>query len=65
MPSHIFTRLGYWQESIDTNRASVVAAKDELRQARLEAGSYNALHAMDYIVYAALQLARDREARGV
>jgi tetratricopeptide (TPR) repeat protein len=65
MPSHIFTRLGYWQESIDTNRASVVAAKDELRQARLEAGSYNALHAMDYIVYAALQLAKDREARAV
>ncbi|HEU0215745.1 MAG TPA: hypothetical protein VFQ90_03735, partial [Stellaceae bacterium] len=44
MPSHIFTRLGYWQESIDTNRASVEAAKDELRQAKLEAGSYNALH---------------------
>jgi hypothetical protein len=65
MPSHIFTRLGYWQESIDTNRASVVAAKDELRQAKLEAGSYNALHAMDYIVYAALQLVKDREARGV
>ncbi|HSE91914.1 MAG TPA: hypothetical protein VLF19_01310 [Methylomirabilota bacterium] len=65
MPSHIFTRLGYWQESIDTNRASVEAAKDELRQARLEAGSYNALHAMDYITYAALQLVKDREARAV
>jgi tetratricopeptide (TPR) repeat protein len=65
MPSHIFTRLGYWQESIETNRASVTAAKDELRQARLEAGSYNALHAMDYITYAALQLAKDREARAV
>jgi tetratricopeptide (TPR) repeat protein len=65
MPSHIFTRLGYWQESIDTNRASVEAAKDELRQARLEAGSYNALHAMDYIVYAALQLVKDREAKAV
>jgi len=65
MPSHIFTRLGYWQESIDTNRASVEAAKEELRQARLEAGSYNALHAMDYIEYAALQLVKDREARAV
>src|SRR5262249_40918106 len=65
MRSHIFTRLGYWQESIDTNRTSAAAAKDELRQARLDAGSYNALHAMDYIVYAALQLAKDREARGV
>ncbi|HVQ75476.1 MAG TPA: hypothetical protein VMT79_08050 [Candidatus Binatia bacterium] len=65
MPSHIFTRLGYWQESIDTNRASVEAAKDELRQAKLEAGSYNALHAMDYIVYAALQLGKDKEAQAV
>ena len=65
MPSHIFTRLGYWQESIDTNRRSAAAAKDELRQAKLEAGSYNALHAMDYIVYAALQLGKDREARAV
>jgi tetratricopeptide (TPR) repeat protein len=65
MPSHIFTRLGYWQESIDTNRASVEAAKDELRQAKLEAGSYNALHAMDYITYAALQLGKDKEARAV
>ncbi len=65
MPAHIFTRVGYWQESIDTNRASADAAKYELRQANLEAGSYNALHAMDYIVYAALQLAKDKEAQAV
>jgi hypothetical protein len=65
MPSHIFTRLGYWQESIETNRASAEAAKAELRQANLEAGSYNALHAMDYIVYAAMQLARDGDARSL
>ena len=65
MPSHIFTRLGYWQESIDANRASVEAAKDELRRAQLEAGSYNALHAMDYIEYGALQLVKDKEAKAV
>ena len=65
MPSHIFTRLGYWQESIDTNRMSVESAKEELRQAKLEAGSYNALHAMDYIEYATLQLAKDKEAKAV
>lgn len=65
MPSHIFTRLGYWQESIDTNRASAESARAELREARLEAGSYNALHAWDYMVYAALQLNKDREARGL
>jgi len=65
MPSHIFTRLGYWQDSIDSNRASAAAAKAELKMANLDAGSYNALHAMDYITYAALQLAKDKEARGV
>jgi hypothetical protein len=65
MPSHIFTRVGLWQDSIDTNRRSVEAAKHELRMAKLEAGSYNALHAMDYIVYAALQLAKDQEAKAV
>jgi hypothetical protein len=65
MPSHIFTRLGYWQESIDTNRASAAAARDELKQANLEAGSYNALHAMDYIAYASLQLARDKDVRAM
>jgi tetratricopeptide (TPR) repeat protein len=65
VPSHIFTKLGYWQESMDTNRASVAVAKDELRQAKLEAGSYHALHAMDYIVYAALQLAKDKEAKAI
>jgi hypothetical protein len=65
MPSHIFTRLGHWEDSIKTNRASAQAAKDELRQAQLDAGSYNALHAMDYIVYAAMQLARDRDARAI
>jgi len=65
MPSHIFTRLGYWQESIDTNRRSAEAAKAELRMANLEAGSYNALHAMDYIAYVALQLARDTEAKAL
>jgi tetratricopeptide (TPR) repeat protein len=65
MPSHIFTRVGDWQSSIDSNRASAEAAKDELKLANLEAGSYNALHAMDYIVYAAMQLAREQEARAV
>jgi tetratricopeptide (TPR) repeat protein len=65
MPSHIFTRLGLWQESMDTNRASAESARAELSQARLEAGSYNALHAWDYMVYAALQLNKDREARAL
>jgi len=40
-------------------------AKAELKMTNLEAGSYNALHAMDYITYAALQLGKDQEARAV
>ena len=56
MPSHIFTRVGYWKESIATNAASARAAK---------AGNepHDQLHAMDYMVYAYLQLAQDTEAR--
>jgi hypothetical protein len=58
MPSHTFTRVGYWQESIATNIASADAA------ARL--GTYGeTLHAMDYQEYAYLQLAQDAAARRV
>ena len=55
MPSHIFTRVGSWRESIDTNARSVAAAK-----AQMDFGE--ALHAMDYMVYADLQLGRDGDA---
>ena len=58
MPSHIFTRLGYWQELINSNIASQRAAK--------EAGEFPAqLHAMDYLVYAHLQLGQDTKAKAV
>jgi hypothetical protein len=56
MPSHTFTRLGYWQESIDTNVAAAASAKRE-RETSEE------LHAMDYLAYAYLQTAQDAEAR--
>jgi tetratricopeptide (TPR) repeat protein len=58
MPSHIFTRVGYWQESIAANTASVQAAK-----ASKELGDQ--MHGEDYLVYADLQLCRDKEARSV
>jgi tetratricopeptide (TPR) repeat protein len=58
MPSHIFTRVGYWKESIAANTASVQAAK-----AAKELGDQ--LHGQDYLVYAYLQLCQDKEARGV
>jgi Tfp pilus assembly protein PilF len=58
MPSHIFTRVGYWKESIAANSASARAAKEGKEW-------HDQLHAMDYLVYAHLQLAQDKEARGV
>lgn len=58
MPSHIFTRVGYWKESIASNAASANAAKAARE-------SHEQLHAMDYQVYAYLQVAQDKEARDV
>src|SRR5215213_4275032 len=58
MPSHIYTRVGYWKESIDSNIASWKAAKAEK-----SVGNY--LHAQDYMVYAHLQLGQDKEALAV
>ena len=58
MPAHTFTRVGYWQESIDTNIASALAATRD--------GTFGeALHAMDYQVYAYLQTGQDGAARRV
>jgi len=55
MPSHTFTRVGLWNESIETNRRSAEAALKENATAE-------ALHAMDYQTYAYLQIAKDAEA---
>lgn len=63
MPAHIFSRLGMWEESIETNRASAQAARKELNDTSMTIGSYNALHAMDYMMYAHLQLGQDAAAR--
>ena len=56
MPSHIFTRLGLWQESIDSNRASEASAEKNNAPG-------NELHARDYMIYAYLQGGRDSEAK--
>ncbi len=53
MPSHTFTRVGYWQESVETNLASQAAAKRE-------GSTAEELHAMDYQVYAYLQMGQDK-----
>lgn len=56
MPSHVFTRVGAWRESIEANRAS---AQADARQ------TWNAMHAYDYMAYAHLQLGEIDAARDV
>ncbi len=58
MPSHIFTRLGLWQDSIASNLAASKAAREQ-------GDTGEELHAMDYLVYAYLQLGRYDDARQV
>jgi len=56
MPSHIFTRVGAWQDSVALNRRSADVAKKD-------GSPVEAYHAADYMVYAQLQLGRDQAAR--
>jgi tetratricopeptide (TPR) repeat protein len=65
MPSHIFTRLGLWDDSIASNNASADSAKARADRMHPGAGSFDQLHAMDYLVYAYLQEARDDSAKRV
>ncbi len=58
MPSHTFTRLGYWKESVATNIRSATEAEKT-------GGIGEALHAMDYQTYAYLQMAQDADAKKV
>jgi hypothetical protein len=58
MPSHTFTRTGYWQESIDSNVAAAAAARREGQTAE-------ELHASDYEIYAYLQTGQDQAARRI
>ena len=58
MPSHTFTRLGYWQDSIETNMLSAAAAR------KVDAIGEE-LHASDYLAYAYLQSGQDGAARRV
>jgi len=65
MPSHIFSRVGLWPDMVTSNRASYNAARAELDAATLTLGNYNALHAMDYMLFAHLQQAQDRAAQAI
>ncbi|MGH8646649.1 MAG: hypothetical protein ACREX4_20200, partial [Gammaproteobacteria bacterium] len=65
MPSHIFSRVGLWPEMVESNRASYLAAKSELKETTFGIGTYDALHAMDYMVFAHLQQAQDKAAKAL
>jgi tetratricopeptide (TPR) repeat protein len=58
MPSHIFTRLGLWDDSVASNLAAAAAA-------RQQGDPGEEFHALDYLVYAYLQLGRNDEAEKI
>lgn len=63
MPSHIFNRLGYWKESIETNRASARVAAEWMKTD--QDGRFDELHALNNMEYAYLQLGQDRHAQKI
>ena len=65
MPSHIFTRMGLWQEAIRSNLDAKAAAKAYAIRNRMLGAWDEQLHAMDYLAYAYLQGAQDKQAWGV
>jgi tetratricopeptide (TPR) repeat protein len=66
MPSHIFTRLGMWQQSIDSNRAAHAAAVAYVRKTLgPESFDSETVHTMDYLEYAYLQIAQDLAAKEI
>jgi len=65
MPSHIFTRLGLWQDSITSNLASAEAGRRLVAKRHPGAASMDTLHALDYLEYAYLQIGDEAAARKV
>jgi tetratricopeptide (TPR) repeat protein len=62
MPSHIFTRLGMWEDSIKSNLAAESAARAFAKSSGMAGAWDQQLHAMDYLTYAFLQTGRDSDA---
>ncbi len=62
MPSHIFVRLGLWDDSIKSNLASEAASRTHAKMLGLADSSSERLHAMDYLAYAYLQTGQDSKA---
>jgi hypothetical protein len=65
MPSHIFTRLGMWADSVGANLDSAQAARAYAAKHHPDATSFEELHALDYLVYAYLQTEQDDRAKQI
>jgi tetratricopeptide (TPR) repeat protein len=65
MPSHIFVRLGLWDEAIRSNLAADAAGRAYAKSKGMSGGWDQSLHAMDYLAYGYLQTGQDREAERV
>ena len=65
MPSHIFTRLGMWDESIAANGDAVKAARAYATMRHRDATEAEELHSLDYMAYSYLQEARDTKAKEI
>jgi tetratricopeptide (TPR) repeat protein len=65
MPTHIFTRLGLWDESIEGNLASAEAGRQLAAKSHPGAASFDTLHALDYLEYGYLQIDNQPRAQQV
>ncbi len=65
MPSHIFTRLGMWEETIRSNQASAEAARRYGAVTSPGAATHEELHSMDYMMYGYLQTAQNEKAKAL
>jgi len=65
MPSHIFTRLGMWEESIAANRSSADASRAYAAMRHRDATEAEELHALDYMAYSYLQEGQDAKAKDI
>lgn len=63
MPSHIFARLGLWQEDIQSNLAAIAAV--EHNTTGMHMGDEHKVHSMDFLLYAYLQIGEDKKAKAV
>ncbi|MDB6168948.1 MAG: hypothetical protein JWM88_1812 [Verrucomicrobia bacterium] len=65
MPSHIYTRLGLWDDAIAANRDSAAASRAYAAKRQRSATESEELHALDYMAYSCLQQAKDTQAKEV